>query len=47
VKKREWYVRVSLYLPIVVLSIKVLLHHHHKPINVPTAGAQTFLMDYT
>jgi hypothetical protein len=21
--------------------------HHHQPINVPTAGAQTFLMDYT
>jgi hypothetical protein len=22
-------------------------HHHHQPINVPTAGAQAFLMDYT
>jgi hypothetical protein len=21
-------------------------HHHHLPINVPTAGAQAFLMDY-
>jgi hypothetical protein len=21
-------------------------HHHHQPINVPTAGAQAFLMDY-
>jgi hypothetical protein len=20
--------------------------HHHQPINVPTAGAQVFLMDY-
>jgi hypothetical protein len=20
--------------------------HHHQPINVPTAGAQAFLMDY-
>jgi hypothetical protein len=20
-------------------------HHHHQPINVPTAGAQAFLMD--
>jgi hypothetical protein len=22
-------------------------HHHHQPINVPTAGAQAFLIDYT
>jgi hypothetical protein len=22
-------------------------HHHHQPINVSTAGAQAFLMDYT
>jgi hypothetical protein len=22
------------------------MHHHHQPINVPTAGAQAFLMDY-
>jgi hypothetical protein len=22
-------------------------HHHHQPINVPTAGAQAFLLDYT
>jgi hypothetical protein len=22
-------------------------HHHHQPINVPTAGAQAFLMDDT
>jgi hypothetical protein len=22
-------------------------YHHHQPINVPTAGAQAFLMDYT
>jgi hypothetical protein len=21
-------------------------HHHHQPINVPTAEAQAFLMDY-
>jgi hypothetical protein len=21
-------------------------YHHHQPINAPTAGAQTFLMDY-
>jgi hypothetical protein len=26
--------------------IKVHHHHHHQPINVPTAGAQAFLMDY-
>jgi hypothetical protein len=24
----------------------VCLHHHHQPINVPTARAQAFLMDY-
>jgi hypothetical protein len=23
-----------------------VIHHHHQPINVPTAGAQAFLMDY-
>jgi hypothetical protein len=22
-------------------------HHHHQPINVPTAGAQAYLMDYS
>jgi hypothetical protein len=22
------------------------MNHHHQPINVPTTGAQTFLMDY-
>jgi hypothetical protein len=22
-------------------------HQHHQPINVPTAGAQAFLIDYT
>jgi hypothetical protein len=22
-------------------------HHHHRPINVPTAGAQALYMDYT
>jgi hypothetical protein len=22
-------------------------HHHHQPINVPTAGAQAFFMNYT
>jgi hypothetical protein len=29
-----------------VLSLVKLHHHHHQPINVPTAGAQAFLMDY-
>jgi hypothetical protein len=24
----------------------IVFHHHHQPINVPTAGAQAFLMDY-
>jgi hypothetical protein len=23
-----------------------ICHHHHQPINVPTAGAQAFLLDY-
>jgi hypothetical protein len=24
----------------------IWFHHHHQPINVPTVGAQAFLMDY-
>jgi hypothetical protein len=24
----------------------IVHYHYHQPINVPTAGAQTFLMDY-
>jgi hypothetical protein len=27
--------------------IAYITSHHHQPINVPTAGAQAFLMDYT
>ncbi|RVE44157.1 hypothetical protein evm_011204 [Chilo suppressalis] len=27
------------------ILIKYTIHHHHQPINVPTAGAQDFLMD--
>jgi hypothetical protein len=27
--------------------LEYLFHHHHQPINVLTAGAQAFLMDYT
>jgi hypothetical protein len=27
-------------------SFVVTHHHHYQPINVPNAGAQTFLMDY-
>jgi hypothetical protein len=23
------------------------VHHHHQPINVPTAGAQPFFLDHT
>jgi hypothetical protein len=30
-----------------LLIFITLHHHHHQPINVPTAGAQAFLMDYT
>jgi hypothetical protein len=32
---------------IVVESIQKDYHHHHQPMNVPTAGAQAFLMDYS
>jgi hypothetical protein len=28
-------------------GVSVNNHHHHQPINVPTAGAQAFPMDYT
>jgi hypothetical protein len=28
------------------IVVIVLHHHYHQPINVPTAGAQAFLMDY-
>jgi hypothetical protein len=31
---------------VVMLSGKDDRHHHHQPINVPTAGAQAFHMDY-
>jgi hypothetical protein len=31
-----------------MMSINILYHHHHlQPVNVPTAGAQAFLIDYT
>jgi hypothetical protein len=26
---------------------EICLIHHHQPINVPTAGVQAFLMNYT
>jgi hypothetical protein len=29
------------------LSSENINYHHHQPINVPTAGTQAFLMDYT
>jgi hypothetical protein len=32
---------------IVDLSFMIKVHHHHQFFNVPTAGAQVFLMDYT
>jgi hypothetical protein len=28
------------------LQSGICFHHHHQPINVPTTGAQAFLMDY-
>jgi hypothetical protein len=30
-----------------MIRVKYLYMDHHQPINVPTAGAQTFLIDYT
>jgi hypothetical protein len=32
---------------IIVIIIYPIFYHHHQPFNVPTAGAQAFLMDYT
>jgi ankyrin repeat protein len=29
------------------LQVHQAIHYHHQPINVPTAGSQAFLMDYT
>jgi hypothetical protein len=37
--KRECYVCTIIHC--------VMICHHHQPINVPTAGAQALLMDYT
>jgi hypothetical protein len=31
--------------PSILLIDIISHHHHHQPINVPTAGAQAFLMD--
>jgi hypothetical protein len=37
-----------MFMETVIDSLKTINHHHHhQPINVPTAGAQAFLMDYT
>jgi hypothetical protein len=29
-----------------ILPVLNGFHHHHQPINVPTAGSKAFLMDY-
>jgi hypothetical protein len=29
-----------------LIAVHLSFHHHHQPINVSTAGAQAFLMDY-
>jgi hypothetical protein len=34
------------YFSFIVSERICIHHHHHQPINVPTAGAQAFLMDY-
>jgi hypothetical protein len=36
----------TLYPVLYLLAILIHHHRHHQPINVPTAGAQAFLMDY-
>jgi hypothetical protein len=28
-------------------GVMLCMYHHHQPINVPTAGAEAFLVDYT
>jgi hypothetical protein len=38
---REGVVTIIFYSAVTTRPI----HHHHQPINVPTAGAQAFLMD--
>jgi hypothetical protein len=30
-----------------MIKIMLMFCHHHQPINVPTAGAQAFFMDYS
>jgi hypothetical protein len=40
--KRRSYVVLCMYLRQFIL---IYNHHHRQPINVPTTGAQTFLMD--
>jgi hypothetical protein len=38
---------VIIYFDLLYLQKQPHIHHyHHQPINVPTAGAQAFLMDY-
>jgi hypothetical protein len=32
--------------PVIQPVTPLFIYHHHQPINVPTAGAPTFLMDY-
>jgi hypothetical protein len=34
--------RISLF-----VKIMPIIYHHYQPINVATAGAKAFLMDYT
>jgi hypothetical protein len=43
---------ILLYLKMTRIAVtlrpsKLRHYHHHQPINVPTAGAQAFLMVYT
>jgi hypothetical protein len=39
----QWYLGLC---HVSIAVRRLFIHHHHKLINVPTAGAQAFLMDY-
>jgi hypothetical protein len=46
IRKKEHFAKITHKYTTQTNSHKSL-NHHHQPINVPTAGAQAFPMDYT